>query len=119
MQQPSRGIWRYTSNLTPTKTSRAACAAWGVVAVAGTRDESAAAARRDDLHLHGAECAIALGVGRIVGQRVLIANVVRDLLADVVHVFDVLREVSEATRGFGNFLERALGALGALFAFFA
>src|SRR4029077_14204895 len=93
--------------------------AGGVVTGAGSRHESAAAAWRDNFDLDSAERAIAPGVGRIVGQRVLIANVVRHLLADVVHVFDVLRKIREATGGFGDFLKRASCTLGALFALFA
>src|SRR6266478_340698 len=116
MRDPIRGVQSYKCLVAGRST---AGAAGGVVAVAGSRDESAAAAWRNDFHLHGAERAIAPGVGRIVGQRVLIANVVRDLLADAVHVFDILREIRKTARGFGDFFERASCALGAFFAFFA
>src|SRR6266403_5518658 len=71
----------------------------GVVAVAGAGDELAAAARGDHFHLDGAVGAIAVGVGGIVGQNVLVANVVSDLLADVVHVIDVFREERQAAGG--------------------
>src|SRR6266849_3942197 len=94
-------------------------AAGRVVAVAGARDELAASARRNHLDLNVAERAIALGVRRIVRQRVLVANVVRDLPADVVHVLVVFREVREAAGSLRDLLESAFRALGVFLALFA
>src|SRR5713101_8970201 len=94
-------------------------AAGRVVAVAGARDELAASARRNHFDLNVAERAIALGVRRIVRQRVLVANVVRDLPADVVHVLDVFREVREAAGSLRDLLESAFRALGVFLALFA
>src|SRR5712692_1304920 len=86
----------------------------GVVAVAGTGDELAAAARGNHIHVDGAEGAVAIGVRGIVGQNVLIADVVRDLFADVVHVIDIFREEGQAAGGRGDLLERLASALGFL-----
>src|ERR1700682_4171933 len=86
----------------------------GVVAVAGAGDELAAAARGDHFHLDGAVGAVAAGVGGIVGQNVLVANVVSDLLADAVHVIDVFREEGQAAGGRRHFLEGI--AAGVVFA---
>src|SRR5260221_14582235 len=94
-------------------------AARRVVTVAGACDQLAAAARRDDLDLDSAERAIALGIGRVVRECVLISDVVRDLLADVVHVFHIFRKVSQTTGSFSDFFERTFCALGALFALLA
>src|SRR5712692_6150415 len=86
----------------------------GVVAVAGAGDELAAAARGNHIHVDGTEGAVAIGVGGIVGQNVLVANVVSDLFADVVHVIDVFGEEGQAAGGRGDLLERFAGALGFL-----
>jgi len=67
----------------------------GVIAVARARDELATAARRNHFHLDGAERAIAARIGGIVRQNVLVADVVRDLFADVVHVIDIFGEVRQ------------------------
>src|SRR6266849_2422888 len=91
----------------------------GVVAVAGAGDEFAAAARGDDPHGDGAERAVAAGVGGVVGQNVLIANVVSDLFADVVHILDVFRKVGQAAGGSGDLLERFAGVLGFFLVFLA
>src|SRR5271163_2973828 len=91
----------------------------GVVAAASAGYQLAAAARGDDFHNDVAEGAIALGVGGIVGQGVLVADVVGDLFADVVDVVDVFRKVGQAARGFGDVFEGFPGVLGALFAFLA
>src|SRR2546423_5213304 len=87
--------------------SRAGGAAGGVVAVPRTGLELAATARRDDLDLNGAEGAVALRIGRIVGQGVLVANVVSYLFADVMNIFYVFREIREAAGGLGDLLESA------------
>src|SRR5271157_36595 len=47
-----------------------------IVAVPGAGYELAAAVRRNHLHLDGAEAAVALGVGWVVGEYVLVADVV-------------------------------------------
>src|SRR5229473_3416808 len=67
-----------------------------VVAVAGAGDQLAAAMRRNYRDGHGAESAVTAAVSGIVSQNVLVADVVRDLLADVVHVIHIFREVSQA-----------------------
>src|SRR6266513_2741338 len=66
--------------------------AGSVVAVARAGYEFAAAMRGNHFHLDGAKGSVAAGVGGIVGQNVLIANVMSHVFADVVHVIDVFRE---------------------------
>src|SRR5204863_1310131 len=85
-----------------------------VVAVARAGDELAPPARRNHFHLDGAERAIAARVRGIVRENVLVANVVCDLLADVVHVVDIFREVCQPARRSGDLLEHFAGALGFL-----
>src|SRR2546428_18165 len=94
-------------------------AAGGVVAVAGAGNKFAAATRGDNFHGDGAEGAVTARVGGVVGQRVLIANVVRDLLANVVHILDVFREIGQPAGGNRDLFKGPPGALGVLFAFLA
>src|SRR5713226_3497478 len=94
-------------------------AAGGVVAVACAGNEFAAATRGDHFHGDGAEGAVTARVGGIVGQRVLIANIVSDLLANVVHILDVFREIGQPAGGNRDLFKGPPGALGVLFAFLA
>ena len=55
----------------------------------------------------------------VVRQCVLVADVVRHLLADVVHVFDAFREIGDAARRLGDILQRPPRSLGTLFALLA
>ena len=66
------------------------------VAVAGASGEFAFAARRDDIDLHRAEGSVFFSVSRVVAKRVLVADIARDLVTDVVHVIDVFREKRNA-----------------------
>src|SRR5262249_26247208 len=81
----------------------------GVVAVAGAGDEFAAAARGDYFDAYGAIGAVGAEVGRIVAENVLVADVVGDLVADVVNILHVFREIGEAAGGVGDFLEGFFG----------
>src|SRR5579872_194522 len=94
-------------------------AAGGVVAVAGAGYQFATATGRDDFHLDGAVGAVALGVGRVVGQSVLVANVAGDLFAYIVDVVDIFREEGQATGSLGQLFQGLLGFLGILFTLFA
>src|SRR5215831_9400989 len=62
-----------------------------------------------------AESAGALGIGRLVTDGVLIADVVGDVAADLIHFIECLGEECDATRAVGKNLQRFLGALGVLF----
>src|SRR5712692_806922 len=88
----------------------------GVVAVASTGDELAATVRGNDFDLDSTEGAVTLAVARIVGEGVLVADIVGDLLADVVDVVDIFREIGKAAGGQRDFLESFLGALGVFLA---
>src|SRR6267154_3335422 len=104
------------------KSVAGATARWSarsVIPIASARLELAAASGWNHFHLHRAERAIALGVSRIISQRVLVSDIVSHLLADAAHVFHIFRKVRETARGFGNFLKRSLGAFRALLALFA
>src|SRR5258705_8976770 len=81
----------------------------GEVAVAGAGGKFAFAARGNDVYLHGAESAVFFGVGGIVAERVLIANVASDLVADVVDVVDIFREEGHTTGGGGDIFQGAHG----------
>ena len=65
--------------------------------------------------MDAAETAIARHIRRIVGQGVLVADVMRHLFADRVHIFHVFREISHAAGSLRNFGQRALRAVFALF----
>src|SRR5215472_5261812 len=91
----------------------------GVVAVARPCHQLASAVRRNHFDGHAAEGAVAPHIRRIVGQGVLVADVMRHLLANVVHVFDVLREIGNAAGSSSDVFQRALGLLRALLAFLA
>ncbi len=62
------------------------------------------------MHLHGAERAVVRSVGRIVGQRVLVANIVRDLRANRFGVISGFREEGQAAGGIGQFGQSAVRA---------
>src|SRR6267142_5737013 len=87
-----------------------------VIPVAGAGDKFAAAPRWNHFYGDGAEGSVAVGIAGVVGQGVLIADVVRHLLTDAVNVVNVLRKVSHAARGRRDFLQNFLGALGLLLA---
>src|SRR5882724_266399 len=91
----------------------------GVVAVARAGGELAAAARWNHFDLDGAIGAVFSDVRRVVGERVLIADIFGNLLADVVDVFYVFREVGDTAGGIGDFFQRAGGLLAILFVFVA
>src|SRR5882724_893620 len=91
----------------------------GVVAVAGAGGKFAAAARWNHFDLDSAIGAVFSDVRRVVGERVLIADIFGNLLADVVNVFYVFREVRDAAGGIGNFLQCAHGLFAILFVFVA
>src|SRR3974377_670429 len=74
----------------------------GVVAVAGAGGQFAVTVRRNDVNVNGAEAAVLGSVRRIVGQRVLMANVVGDLFTDGVDVLDIFRKISDAAGGLRN-----------------
>ena len=93
--------------------------AGGEVAIAGAGGEFAFAAWGNDVHLNGAEGAIFFGVGGIVAEGVLIADVTCDLIANVVNVVDVFREKGYATGGGRNVFQGAHGLLAILFVFIA
>src|SRR5262249_46550116 len=57
----------------------------------------------------GAIGAVGAEVGRIVAENVLVADVVGDLVADVVNILHVFREIGEAAGGVGDFLEGFFG----------
>src|SRR5580704_387798 len=96
---------------------RGGSTAWRVVAVASAGDKLAPAMRRNHLHADRSERSVLLGVGRIVGQGVLVADIVRDLLADGVHVINAFRKKRQAARCFGDMLQRFHGVIF-LFPFF-
>src|SRR5271168_3111992 len=89
----------------------------GVVAVAGTGYQFAATARGHHGYGDGAESSVAVRVGGVVGQNVLIANVVSDLLADAVHVIHVFRKVGQTTGGGSDLFKGFACALGFLLVF--
>src|SRR5262249_37778647 len=74
-----------------------------VVNVAGAGYEVAAAGRRDDGDGDGAVGAVGAEVGRVVAEDVLIADVVGDLVADVVNVLNIFREVGKAAGSVSDF----------------
>jgi len=77
------------------------------------------AAGRNDVDVHAPEAAIPRGVRGIIGQGVLVANVVRNLFTNGVDIFDVFREVGNTAGGLRDGRESAASGLGALFAFLA
>ena len=91
--------------------------AGSVVAVAGARDEFAAAARWDHVDMHRAEAGVAGDIRWIVAKGVLVTNVMGDLFADGVHVFHVFREKSEPARGLRNGEQSLLGGFSAFLVF--
>src|SRR5580704_5209850 len=93
--------------------------AGGVVPVTSASGEFATTAGWDDIHLYGAKSAVAFGVGRIVRERILIADVVGHVFANVLHVGYVFREKSQAAGGFGDFFQCPFGAFGVFLALFA
>jgi len=77
------------------------------------------AARGNDVDADGAVTAVLGSVRRIVGKRVLVADVVSNLLADRMDVFDVFREVGYPTGGLRDGDESLAGVLGRLLGFLA
>src|SRR6266850_4499381 len=69
-----------------------------VIPVAGAGDKFAAAPRWNHFYGDGAEGSVAVGIAGVVGQGVLIADVVRHLLTDAVNVVDIFREVRHTAR---------------------
>ena len=55
--------------------------------------------------VHGAERSVAPRIARVVGQGVLIADIVRDLRADVFGVFQVLGEKRQPAGSLGKLLK--------------
>jgi hypothetical protein len=88
--------------------------AGGEVAVAGTGDQFAFAPGRNDVDLYGTESAVLFGVGGIVAEGVLIANVAGDLIADIVNVVHIFRKEGYSTGGGGNIFQGAHGFLAIL-----
>src|SRR6267154_5796637 len=89
------------------------------VAVAGAGGEFAFAARGNNVHLNGAESAVFFGVGRVVAERVLVADIASNLVADVVDVVYIFRKKCDAAGGRGDILQGAHGFLAILFVFVA
>src|SRR5712692_2026039 len=85
--------------------------ALGVVAVARANGELAAAARWNEVHLHAAEAGVAGRIRRVVGERVLVADIVRDLRADGLGVRERFGEKGQAAGGFGELDQGCAGAL--------
>src|SRR5579875_3724193 len=83
----------------------------GVVAAAGTDLEILVAGCFSG-HLDRTVAALALRRRRLVPNGVLIANVVRDLGGDLLHLVQVLREVGDAAGAFGHLAQGAPRALG-------
>jgi len=94
-------------------------AAGGVVAIASAGGELALAVRRNDVNVDAAVGTVFCGIRRIVGKRVLMADIVSNLLADGVNVADVFREVGNAAGGLGNGDEGLTGILGGFLGFLA
>ena len=89
------------------------------VAVAGAGGKFAFAAWRNDVYLNGAESTVFFGVGGIVAEGVLVADIASDLIADVVNVVDIFRKECDATGSRGNIFQGAHGFLAILFIFIA
>src|ERR1700722_14506748 len=77
----------------------------GVVATASAETEFAFALGLDEVNFHGAESAVGGGIGGIVAQGVLIANIAGDLHTDRVDVFEARGEESQPAGGFSEFGE--------------
>src|SRR5271157_6165866 len=69
-----------------------------VVAIPRPRHQLALPSRRNHVDVYGPEASVARRIGRIVGERVLMTNIMRHLFADGVHIFHIFREVSHASR---------------------
>src|ERR1051326_2367365 len=88
----------------------------GKVSVAGP-DAQVAIPRRMRFNAHLAIAAVAAGVRRLVCDAVLVADITRDLRADLVHFLQVCREERHAAGLVRERLQRALGALHAWLGF--
>src|SRR5205814_3592182 len=85
------------------------------VAITRARREFTFSVRRDDFHLNGAERAIFFGVGWIIAEGVLVADVARYLIANIVHVVDVFWKIGNAAGDRGNIFQSAHGLFAVLF----
>ena len=61
------------------------------------------------IYVDGAEASDSFGCGRLVGNRVLVADVVSDGRADLIHVAQSRREERDSAGAVGNRFKRALG----------
>src|SRR5437879_694020 len=77
---------------------------WGVVARAGADEEPCVAIGPQRFHAHGAASAVFSGVGRVVCQGVLVADIVGDLHTGGFPVVQGPREVVLAAGEFGELL---------------
>lgn len=85
------------------------------ITVAGAGGELASAMRGNDVDLNGAESAVLFGIGRVVAERVLIADITSDLIADVVHIVDVFWEEGHTAGSRGDIFQGANGFFAVLF----
>src|SRR5215475_784847 len=89
-----------------------------VVSVARASRELPSAARRNHVHLHRTKRSVSLRVRRIVRQRVLVSNIVRDVLANLFHIANIFRKKRQPARSLGDIFQRSLRALRVLLVLF-
>src|SRR5580704_9695198 len=80
--------------------------AGGVVAGTGAHGKFSSAAGRRYLHRHGPESSIVGGIGGVVGDRILIADIVGDLRANRFRVVRGFWKEGQAAGGVGQVAQR-------------